>query len=91
MEFIREWGAVAALAAGAGAGGVAALDYETRDQAVEESVGVVAVEEVLEEGAGGEGCLGGEEGEGEGAGCGVEEGFCGGLGFEIVEGGHFKD
>ena len=42
-------------------GGVAALENESRNEAVEDATVVVAVEAVLEEGAGGEGVLIGEE------------------------------
>lgn len=55
---------VDALAALAGARGVASLDHEAGDDAVEERVVVVAVEEVLEEIAARQGCLVGKEGEG---------------------------
>ncbi len=67
MEFILKWLAVfgqRATSAIACGGGVAALEDEVGDEAVEEGVGVVAVEAVLEEGAGGEGGLAGEEFEG---------------------------
>ena len=90
MHFIVE--AVAAvddaLAACAGAGGVAALDDEARDEAVEDGAVVVAVEAVLEEVAGGEGGLLGEELEGEVAGGGCEDYFGCWWGFKIVCGRH---
>lgn len=76
---------VARLAAMACAGWVAALEDEAGDKAVEEGVGVVAVEEVLQEVAGGERRLGSEELEGKGAGGGVEDGFGGGLWLEVVD------
>ena len=75
----------AAFAAGTGAGGVAALDDERGDEAVEDGAGVVAVEAVLEEVAGGEWGLGGEELEEDIAGGGLEEDFGGGLRLEVVD------
>ena len=78
----------AAFAAGAGASGVAALDDEIGNQAVEDGAGVVAVEAVLEEVAGGERGLRGEELEENVAGGGLEEDFGGGLGLEVVDGCH---
>ena len=89
MKFILEvilW--IDAFPAFAGVAWITALDDEAGDEPVEDGVGIVAIEAVLEEGAGGEGGLFGEEFEGEGAGGGVEEEFCGGRGFEVVEGGH---
>lgn len=67
---------------------ITALDDEAGDEPVEDGVRVVAIEAVLEEGAGGERGLLGEEFEGEGPGGAVEEEFGGGRGFEVVEGGH---
>ncbi len=52
------------------AGGVAALQDEAWDEAVEDGVVVVSIEAVLEEGPGGEGGLFGKEFEEEVAGCG---------------------
>lgn len=90
MEFILEGFAAVecAFAAGAGACGVAALDDEAGDEAMEDGAVVVAVETVLEEVARGEGGLLCEEFKGEVAGGGAEDGFGGGLGFEVVEAGH---
>ena len=55
---------------------------------MEDGVVVVAVEAVLEEIATGEGDLLCEEGEGDVALGGMENEGGGGLGFEVVEGGH---
>ena len=55
---------------------------------MEDGVGVVAIEAVLEEVTGSEWGLFGEELEEEVAGGGVEDAFGGGLGFEVVESGH---
>ena len=95
MRFIferRSWAAVLVeerrFPAMAGASWVTALEDETGDQAVEDSAGVVAVEAVLEEGAGGERGLFGEEFEEEVAGGRGEEDFGGGLGLEVVDGCH---
>lgn len=70
---------------------VSALDDEVRDEAVEDCVGVVAVETVLEEVLGCEGGLLCEEFEGQVAGGGAQDGLCGGLGLEVVEGGHVEE
>ena len=77
-----------ALSAFAGIAWVTALDDEAGDESVKDGVGVVAIEAVLEEGAGSERGLLGEEFEGEGAGGGVEKEFRGGWRFEVVERGH---
>lgn len=87
MKFILEvilW--IDAFPAFARIAWITALDDEAGKEPVEDGVGVVAIETVLEEGAGGEGGLLGEELECEGPGGGVEEEFCGGRGFEVVEG-----
>lgn len=90
MEFILKWCAAfeAARAARTGAIGVAALDDEAWDQAVEDCAVIVAVEAVLEEVARCEWGLVREELEGDVAGGGVEDYFGGGLGLEIVESRH---
>lgn len=77
-----------ALAARASAGGIAALDDEAGYEAMEDSAIVVAVETVLQEVAGGERGLFGEEFEGKVARGGFEDEFGCGLGLEVVEGGH---
>ncbi len=80
-----------AFAAMPSACGVATLENETWNKAVEYCIIVVAIEAVLEEVARGEGGLFGEEFEGEVAGSCGEEGFSCGLGLEIVESRHVGD
>lgn len=75
----------------AGVGGVTTLNYEAWDEAVEESTVVVTVKAVLEEVAGGEGGLFRKQFDEEVACGGGEEDFGGGLGLEIIEGGHSWD
>ena len=88
MEFVFQTFPVfanGAEAACAGAGGIAALQDEAWHEAVEDSVGVVAVEAVLEEVAARGWALLRKEGELEVARGGVEDYFGCGLGFEVVE------
>ena len=71
--------------------GIATLENETWDKAVEYRVVVVAIEAVLEEVAGGEGGLFGEDFEGEIAGGCGEENFGCGWGLEVVESRHIGE
>ena len=80
-----------AFAAMPSACGVATLQNETWDKAVEYRVLVVAIEAVLKEVARGEGDLFGEKFEGEVAGGCGEENFGCWLGFEVVESRHIGE
>lgn len=92
MEFIFEQAAsVDGFAAFASAGGVTALDHEAGNQAVEDGVIVVAIEAELEEVAGREGGLFGEEFEEDVACGGGEKDLSGGLRLEIVERTHCEE
>lgn len=62
------------------------MEDESWDEAVKMGAVVVAIEAELEEVARGERCLGGEELEGDGAECCVENEGGGWLGLEVVEG-----
>lgn len=64
--------------------GISALYDETWDQAVEDCVGVVAIETMLEKIAGCEGSLFGEELQGQIARSGPEDNLCCGLRFEVI-------
>lgn len=90
MEFIFEEAAgVDCLSAIASAGRIAALNDEAWDEAVEDSVIVVAIKAKLEKIAGCDGSLFGEEVE-ENITCGGgEEDLSRGLGLEVVESTHF--
>lgn len=86
MEFIFEQAArVSGFAAFASAGGITALDHEAGYQAVEDGVVVVAIEAELEEVAGREGGLFGEEVEEDVACGGSKKDLRGRLRLEIVE------
>lgn len=86
MEFIFEGLAgVDAFATFARVGRVATLEDKIGYKTVKERAGVVAIETVLEEGAGCEGGLFGEEFEKDVAGGGGEKNFGGGLRLKIVD------
>lgn len=90
VELVGEDGAVDAVAAGAGAGGVAALDEEGLDDAVEEGAVVVALEGELDEVAGGLGCLLGPQLDVQGAIAGVDHHFPPRRRLQIVHARHLS-
>ena len=73
------------------AGGITTLDDEARDQAVEDGVVKVAIQAELEEVAGCEGGLFGEEVEEDVARGGGEKDLRSGLGLEIIERTHCEE
>lgn len=91
MEFIFEQAArIDGFAAFARASRITALDHEAGNQAVEDSVVIVAIEAKLEEVAGCEGGLFGEEVEEDVTCGGGEKDLRGGLWLEIVERTHYE-